>query len=474
MNNMKLLLWISSLCLRFSLYAQDNASDHVIHWRNDLSWDEVKALAKQKGNNIFLDCYATWCGPCKMMDKQVYSNDSIASYLNENFVSIRLQMDSTSQDNEMVKKWFALAYQVKNKYGITELPTLLFLSPNDTLLDKRIGYQNINNFLATAHGIPLKIRLYNQITEYKKGIREYSVLPELADFAKRIIGDNELSNQIINVYKEGYLEQLSIDSLLTRKNLDFVFSNSTLIRSQDQLFNVLYKYPKKVDSVLGQPAAVKFVNWLVTKEELLNKLVKNNKPISKSDPDWQRLEKSIRVKYPKVDASALVKNFCISYYRYYNLNWSKWAYYKSSRIKNSLPDYKDQVAVSAELNDGGAWDAFVNCNEKTVLKIALNWINLAIKLGEMKQPGVSDPGYLDTKANVLYKLGDVNEAIKFEQKAIQASLKLRTEDGDIQAKSFELALEQMRAGEPTYVKDGAVWDERTLPAKTSNDGFSSK
>ena len=42
-----------------------------IHFVNGLSWQEVLQKAKAENKYIFVDCYATWCGPCKAMDKEV-------------------------------------------------------------------------------------------------------------------------------------------------------------------------------------------------------------------------------------------------------------------------------------------------------------------------------------------------------------------------------------------------------------------
>ena len=77
-------------------------------------------LAKSQNKNIFIDTYASYCTPCKILEKE-FRNEELAQYLNDNFVSIRVDMES-----EM-----AAAY--KERYQIVFLPTLLFLSQEGNL-----------------------------------------------------------------------------------------------------------------------------------------------------------------------------------------------------------------------------------------------------------------------------------------------------------------------------------------------------
>ncbi len=50
-----------------------------------------KTLEKAKTENklIFIDVYTAWCGPCKKMDKLVFTNDTVADFFNQYFVSIK-------------------------------------------------------------------------------------------------------------------------------------------------------------------------------------------------------------------------------------------------------------------------------------------------------------------------------------------------------------------------------------------------
>ncbi len=62
-----------------------------IKFQSGLNWEQVKEKARNENRYIFIDCYATWCGPCKKMDKEVYTSENVGNIFNKNFISIKLQ-----------------------------------------------------------------------------------------------------------------------------------------------------------------------------------------------------------------------------------------------------------------------------------------------------------------------------------------------------------------------------------------------
>ena len=85
---------------------------------------DILAQAKAEHKLVFVDAYATWCAPCKLMDKEVFPNSATGLYFNQNFISYKLNVEKNNGPT------------VKLLYEINVLPTLLFLDAEGNVLEK--------------------------------------------------------------------------------------------------------------------------------------------------------------------------------------------------------------------------------------------------------------------------------------------------------------------------------------------------
>ena len=70
-----------------------------VNFEHKLSWEQILEKAKNENKYIFVDVYATWCAPCKKMEQLVYTSNEVAQYENKYFVSVKLQIDTTKNDD---------------------------------------------------------------------------------------------------------------------------------------------------------------------------------------------------------------------------------------------------------------------------------------------------------------------------------------------------------------------------------------
>jgi len=111
-----------TLCLVICFSSAAYASDRV-KW---YSYEEGKALAKIERKKVFLHFYADWCGFCLKMAKETFRDSAVVSYLNENFIAIRVDFDKETATAE--------------KYGVTGLPSNWFLTEMGQPIGSIPGY----------------------------------------------------------------------------------------------------------------------------------------------------------------------------------------------------------------------------------------------------------------------------------------------------------------------------------------------
>ncbi|WET51299.1 thioredoxin fold domain-containing protein [Chryseobacterium indologenes] len=107
----------------------------------ELPFKEIIAKAKKEKKLVFIDAYASWCGPCKMMEKNVFPQKSVREYFNTNFINARFDMEKGE------------GRDIASKFGVRSYPTYLFLNGEGELVSRNTGYMEEGMFVAMAQDI---------------------------------------------------------------------------------------------------------------------------------------------------------------------------------------------------------------------------------------------------------------------------------------------------------------------------------
>lgn len=102
------------------------------------TFKEILAKAKKEKKLVFLDAFAAWCGPCKMMEKNVFPLPAVREYYNTNFINARIDMEKGE------------GIGIAQQYGVRSYPSYLFLNGDGEVVKQTIGYMGEEPFLAFA------------------------------------------------------------------------------------------------------------------------------------------------------------------------------------------------------------------------------------------------------------------------------------------------------------------------------------
>lgn len=459
---MRRLFWLMFLSTSIStlVISQQGTKAGGIQWVAGLTWDQVKEKAKVENKSIFVDAYATWCAPCKKMDKDVYPDKRVGDAVNPRFTSVKVQMDRTSKDNEEVKAWYPVAQLLNEKYKVEGYPSFLFFSPEGKLVHQGIGLKTPDTFIALIkEALTDPIGSYqNRVDKFKNGELENATMPNLAIEARNK-GDKQTANAIAKKFKEGYLDKLSDVQAFTKDNLIFLGQfASVLLNSKDRYFKLFYYRSNLADSIMRHQLlkANRIASAVIQKEEIRDKIFEDGKPVNEDRFDWNNIIHSVKTKYPKIAIDSIVLGYQTYYYEQ-TRDWPQLLrYYTIGIDKHGV-----KTLGIAPVNEIVA--AFFLCNDSTILSRTLSWVepHLLRQIAErglydIKKNGAKGLGLpfnndFSNYACILYKMGRVDEAIAWVELSVNLyRLEFESSGEDFyaeQIKTKENILNRMKKGE---------------------------
>ncbi|MFN3445483.1 MAG: thioredoxin family protein [Bacteroidia bacterium] len=111
-------------------------------------WNEGYAKAVKEGKIVLIDAYTDWCGWCKKMDRDTYTNPEIIKKINEHFVPIKFNpeiKDVTYNIGDKTFKPEELYYMLTNG-NATGFPTTYFIFTKKMSLFLEPGYKDSASF----------------------------------------------------------------------------------------------------------------------------------------------------------------------------------------------------------------------------------------------------------------------------------------------------------------------------------------
>ncbi len=409
-------------------YTQDTAIQYI---STNTNWIDILTKAKTEHKYIFMDCYATWCKPCIWMDANILNKPEVVLYFNKNFLNVRVQVNKTNKDSPNVINWYEDARRIQQEYGIMAFPTYMFFSPEGNVVHRfTAAVESPQKFIQYAsQALDTSQQNYRHISRYKEFSHDSLYLRSAISEAINawdVATAAKICEYYIKTLKDPY----------SKSNLDIIVqaTNST----QSTGFHMFINNPSRVNSNLGNKTFATRAYSIVFQEEVGPFLGKNS-----SVPDWKKITKSARKKFPE-KAEMIVAQGKVLYFRSIN----HIAEFEIS-LKSFMDVYINEL-TDYEINKN-AWDIFLLSSQKTAIDKAIHWMDYLLSnekhYGFNGSFGDNYAAYLDTYANLLYKIGRCADAIKWEQKALQAATDIK--DNDFK-KSAEETIIKMQSGVKTW------------------------
>ena len=105
----------------------------------DLSLEAALAKAGETDKMVVVDFFATWCGPCKMMDKETWPQEDVVAWVGKHAILIKVDVDK----EEAVAKDF----------NITAMPTVVFLKADKSEISRFVGGYPASEFISFANKV---------------------------------------------------------------------------------------------------------------------------------------------------------------------------------------------------------------------------------------------------------------------------------------------------------------------------------
>jgi len=141
-RTMKKILTALVMLVAFSATAQ-------VKW---MTFDEALAAQEKEPRKLIVDVYTSWCGPCKLLDKNTFQNKEVADFINANYYAVKFNGEGTEEVNYLDNTYTNPSHdpnrrgrnsqhQFAQAMKVRGYPSIVFFDEKGNFIQPVVGYK---------------------------------------------------------------------------------------------------------------------------------------------------------------------------------------------------------------------------------------------------------------------------------------------------------------------------------------------
>lgn len=346
-------------------------------------WEDIVKKAKKTKKYIFVDAYAEWCGPCKAMAKNVFSDASVGNYFNEKYINYKFDMEKGEGP------------EFAGKYGVQAYPTLLFFNEDGTLAHRAVGGRDVEGFINLGkNALNPEKQILSLQKKFEKGEKGKEFMKKYLESLQEAGDDAKVPEIAMQ-----YLTQIPEKNWVEEENGDYLFLAS---KNNPKILDMIMA---DRDKIMKWNTGANLYNNIIftTLGNDINSIFQN-----KDSVKYEKFKKDNISKFPK-DGKKINARLDAIYAQYVT----------GKGFEEKLDVYANQYCDDW-LEMSQLANMFAQGEDKTVLEKAYKYAEKAEKLGK-------NPTTLYTSAFILKKLDKKAEAKKKATEGLEMAKKTNHE-----------------------------------------------
>lgn len=254
------------------------------------TFTEALEKAKKEDKILFMDAYTVWCGPCKMMSKDVFPQKQVGDFFNEHFVSIKMDMEQGE------------GVGLRETYDVNSFPTLLFIDADGKEIHKLIGGMYAEDLIKGAKNVldPNK-RLPALTKRYENGERSFDFMVNYIEVlygARDDKGAENVAKEFVSSTSITEFDDKDMFQILALSKIKYGSSDYWYLVNREE-----YLIPKVGEEVYFQVLDGAIRNYLFEKAETVTTIEELNAAIFETRQDraneffQKRMENNLKYTY---------------------------------------------------------------------------------------------------------------------------------------------------------------------------------